>query len=88
MVRKEAVGEWLQSVVKETVEQEISEIDTDDKIILSLLTGIYIRMILFKWGFSNALTRFTYINSLIINLLIIIILMSKSTKIGRSMSNR
>ncbi|XP_047352980.1 nuclear pore complex protein Nup98-Nup96 isoform X1 [Vespa velutina] len=40
MVRKEAVGEWLQSVVKETVEQEIAEIDTDDKIILSLLTAL------------------------------------------------
>ncbi|KAF7396599.1 hypothetical protein HZH66_007461 [Vespula vulgaris] len=40
MVRKEAVGEWLQSVVKETVEKEIAEIDMDDKIILSLLTAL------------------------------------------------
>ncbi|KAK2583571.1 hypothetical protein KPH14_009516 [Odynerus spinipes] len=40
MTRREAVGEWLQNVVKETVEQEIVETDINDKIILSLLTAL------------------------------------------------
>ncbi|XP_014603478.1 PREDICTED: nuclear pore complex protein Nup98-Nup96 [Polistes canadensis] len=40
MVRREAVGEWLQSVVKETLEQEIVDLETNDKIILSLLTAL------------------------------------------------
>lgn len=40
MIRKEAVGEWLQNVVKDTVEQEIVDTDIDDKIILLLLTAL------------------------------------------------
>lgn len=88
MVRKEAVGEWLQSVVKETVEKEIAEIDMDDKIILSLLTGMYTHGVQILFDFRWILnTHSAYINLLIRNLLIIIILMFKSTKIGRSMSD-
>ena len=47
MVRREALGEWLKTVVDETVQREITEISGEDRLMLSLLSGtlkIYFRL--------------------------------------------
>ncbi|XP_034945165.1 nuclear pore complex protein Nup98-Nup96 [Chelonus insularis] len=39
MIRREAFGNWLKSVVSETVQREIAEINQEDQLILSLLSA-------------------------------------------------
>lgn len=39
MVRKEALSNWLREVVDDKVQEEVAELDSEERQILSLLSG-------------------------------------------------
>lgn len=45
MVRKEALSNWLREVVDDKVQEEVAELDSEERQILSLLSGKFFSVI-------------------------------------------